>query len=274
MKKPQKAYKNADFLNSSDGRTIRILAEYLEPGRRFKKYKIKDTIVFFGSARTLSPEKARENLDRVKQMAGEGKGTKTELEAALRRAKAGLKNSKYYSDAVSLASMLTKWSHKVAEQKSRGRRFIICSGGGGGIMEAANRGASEAGGDSVGLNISLPFEQVPNPYITEDLQFEFHYFFIRKFWFVYLSKAIVIFPGGFGTIDEMMELLTLIQTRKTKKKIPVIIYGTDFWKKIINFEALEEWGLISPEDLELFRFCDTPGDAFKYLKVELEKLWL
>jgi len=273
MRKAVKAYKNADFLNSPDARTIRILAEYSEPERRFKRHNIKDTIVFFGSSRTLTPEKAQENLDRIKKQVKAEKRVAKELSSELRRAETSLKTSKYYNDAVTLASMITRWSKELSSQKKRkGRRFIICTGGGPGIMEAANRGASEVEGLSIGMNISLPFEQVQNPYSSKELTFDFHYFFIRKFWFVYLAKAIVIFPGGFGTIDEMMELLTLIQTRKTKKIMPVVIYGTDYWKNIINLEGLAEWGMISPEDLDLFHFSDTPEDAFEYLKTELEKL--
>ena len=273
MDKAVKAYANADFLNSPAARTIRILAEYSEPERRFKKYNIKDTIVFFGSARIVSPEQARENLDRIRRQVQEGKRGSAKLSAELRRAETDLKASKYYADAVSLASMITRWSKELFNRRKRqGRRFIICSGGGPGIMEAANRGASEAGGLSIGLNISLPFEQVQNPYSSRELTFEFHYFFIRKFWFVYLAKAMVIFPGGFGTIDEMMELLTLIQTNKTTKPVPVIIYGTDYWKNIINFDALADMGMISPEDLDLFHFCDTPEEAFSYLKTELDRL--
>jgi hypothetical protein len=273
MRKAVKAYKNADFLNSPDARTIRILAEYSEPERRFKKHNIKDTIVFFGSSRIVLPEKAQENLDRIKQQIKAEKSGVGELSSELRRAEISLKTSKYYTDAVTLASMITRWSKELSSQKKRkGRRFIICTGGGPGIMEAANRGASEAEGLSLGMNISLPIGQVQNPYSSKELTFDFHYFFIRKFWFVYLAKAIVIFPGGFGTIDEMMELLTLIQTRKTKKIMPVVIYGTDYWKNIINFEGLAEWGMISPENLDLFHFSDTPEDAFDYLKTELGRL--
>jgi hypothetical protein len=273
MRKAVKAYKNADFLNSPDARTIRILAEYSEPEKRFKRHNIKDTIVFFGSSRIVLPEKAQENLDRIKQQIKAEKSGVGELSSELRRAEISLKTSKYYTDAVTLASMITRWSKELSSQKKRkGRRFIICTGGGPGIMEAANRGASEAEGLSIGMNISLPIGQVQNPYSSKELTFDFHYFFIRKFWFVYLAKAIVIFPGGFGTIDEMMELLTLIQTRKTKKIMPVVIYGTDYWKNIINFEGLAEWGMISPENLDLFHFSDTPEDAFDYLKTELGRL--
>lgn len=267
MKTPLKAYNNQTFLNSPDARTIRILAEYLEPLTRLRQYNIKDTLVFFGSARTLPPDNAREQLESLKKEATGGKDDSP----ALKRAAGAVEASRYYSDAVTLAGMITRWSKDLYEKnKHYGKRFVICSGGGNGIMEAANRGAKEAGGISIGLNISLPFEQTPNPYITESLSFEFHYFFIRKFWFVYPASAIVIFPGGFGTLDEMMELLTLIQTRKSKP-VPIIVYGRDFWKKVINLEALVEWGMICPTDLDLFKYADSPKEAFDHLKQALEK---
>ncbi len=268
MKKPLKAYNNKTFLNSPDARTIRILAEYLEPLTRFRECKIKDTIVFFGSARTLPPEEALAGLKKLKSQESKNRNKSPELKTA----EIAVKASRFYSDAVKLSEMITLWAKALYKKdKQRGKRFVICSGGGNGIMEAANRGAKEGGGISIGLNISLPFEQNPNPYITEDLSFEFHYFFIRKFWFVYPASAIIIFPGGFGTMDEMMELLTLIQTEKTRKDIPVILYGEDFWKKIINIEGLAEWGMICPADLNLFKYANSPEEAFKYLKKELGK---
>jgi len=197
MKKAPKAYKNQEFLSSPESRTIRILAEYLEPEGRFKKYNIKDTVVFFGSARIPSPEQASAEMERVREHAGE-------QDEPLRLAEVGLKKARYYADAARLSFLLTQWSKDIGSHTRGGRRFIVCSGGGPGIMEAANRGASQAGGYSIGLNISLPFEQEPNPYISKELMFEFHYFFIRKFWFAYLAKALVLSPGGFGTVDEMM----------------------------------------------------------------------
>ena len=188
-------------------------------------------------------------------------------------AKDGVSMSRYYQDAVELARMITAWSKDIyTRNQCTGRRFIVCSGGGPGIMEAANRGASEAGGYSIGLNISLPFEQEPNPYISRELRFEFHYFFVRKFWLAYLAKALIIFPGGFGTLDEMMEILTLVQTGKITKSMPIILFGSSFWKEIINFQALVDWGMIKPEDLDLFTFCDTPQEAFDCLKNRLEPL--
>ncbi len=189
------------------------------------------------------------------------------------RAEQGMTMSKYYDDAVRLARMITVWSKELHNGKTHcSRRFIICSGGGPGIMEAANRGASEAGGYSIGMNISLPYEQEPNPYISRELMFEFHYFFVRKFWLAYMAKALIIFPGGFGTLDEMMEILTLLQTGKITKRMPIIIYGSPYWKEVLNFEAMVKWGMISPEDLDLFSFCDTPEDAFACLKAALEPL--
>jgi len=265
MKSAPKAYKNSEFLNSPQARTIRILSEYLEPESRFEKYNIQDTVVFFGSARIQPPEKARRHRDEL-----QARGAAA---AELRMAEAAVNISNYYQDAVDLARMITVWSKELYTcNQCHGRRFIVCSGGGPGIMQAANRGASEAGGYSIGLNISLPFEQEPNPYISRELMFEFHYFSVRKFWFAYLAKALIIFPGGFGTLDEMMEILTLVQTGKMTKNIPIILFGSNFWKQILNFEALVEWGMICPEDLNLFTFCDTPQEAFEYLKKRLEPI--
>jgi len=273
MKHIVKAYKNAEFLNSPEARTIRILAEYLEPESRFRKYNIRDTIVFFGSARMVPHDSARQHLQRIKQKIKTLSGRPGPLAAELRQAEINLKTSKYYDDAVRLAYLITRWSKEIVNNKrKKNRRFIVCSGGGPGIMEAANRGAAEADGYSIGLNISLPFEQEPNPYVPRELMFEFHYFFIRKFWFAYLAKALIIFPGGFGTVDEMMELLTLLQTRKMTRPLPIIIYGTEYWKKIINFETMVEWGMINPEDLGLLHYANTPEEAFAILKTELEKL--
>ncbi len=265
-----KAYHDPEFLNSPEARTVRLLAEYLEPESRFDKFKIRDTIVFFGSARIMSSEKAQAAVDLLKCEAQAEGCALDALNLQMRRAERDLKNARFYQDATVLARMLTSWSKEKHARDKNGPRYIVCSGGGPGIMEAANRGASEAGGYSIGLNISLPFEQDPNPYISEELSFEFHYFFIRKFWFVYPAKALVVFPGGFGTIDEMMELLTLIQTKKLTKKVPVILYGKEFWQAVINFDVLVEWGLISPDDLKLFRFADTPEEAFACLSGDLE----
>lgn len=270
--KPEKAYKNLDFLTSPDARTVRILAEFLEPMARFRKHHIHDTVVFFGSARILDRDTAKGRLKVLEKERRSAKRRNAELERKLKAARTAVKMSKYYEDARKLARLLTEWSISLGRGK---RRFIICSGGGPGIMEAANRGASETkGGYTLGLNISLPFEQYPNPYITEDLSFEFHYFFIRKYWFLYLAKALVVFPGGFGTLDELFEILTLIQTSKTRKTMPVLIYGTKFWKKLVNFDLLVDQGVISPEDLDLIHFSDDPDQAFEYLRDRLTELYL
>lgn len=274
-KVPQKAYKDIEFLDSPDARTIRIVSEYLEPLSRFRKLRIKDTIVFFGSARNTSMREAKKLLKQTKsklQIAVKGKSGSLRVQKIrdeLKKAEAGIEMARYYEDAMKLSAMLTTWSIKLSD--GNGQRFVVCSGGGPGIMQAANKGAVRAGGLSVGLNISLPLEQFPNPFISPDLNFEFHYFFMRKFWFAYLSKALVVFPGGFGTLDELMEVLTLLQTGKIKKKMTVLIYGSQYWKKILNFKALVETGAIDRSDLELFSFADDPETAFKILTSELKK---
>jgi uncharacterized protein (TIGR00730 family) len=235
--RPLLSYKNEKFLDSPDARSLRILSEYLYPLQQFRREKILDTIVFFGSARTFEDGP----------------------------------NGKYYNDARELARRVTHWSDHL---ENSARRFVVCSGGGPGIMEAANRGAHEAGGKTIGLNIGLPFEQRPNPFITPELCFEFHYFFMRKFWFAYLAKALVVFPGGFGTLDELTEILTLVQTQKLMKKMVVILYGSDFWKEIINFDALVKHGMISEEDMKLFCFADDVDTAMKLLESGLTKYYL
>ncbi len=226
------AYKNEEFVDSDDARPLRILAEYLEPLQRFRREHVRDTIVFFGSAR-ISPDGPF---------------------------------SRYYEGARELARLVTAWSKSLA---SHDHRYIVCSGGGGGIMEAANRGASEAGGKTIGLNIGLPHEQQPNAYVTRELCFEFHYFFMRKLWFAHLARALVVFPGGFGTLDELIEILTLAQTRKLERRIPVLLYGSTYWNEIINFDALVRHGMISPEDLRLFQYVDDPAAALGLLQAAL-----
>ncbi|MDQ6708107.1 MAG: TIGR00730 family Rossman fold protein, partial [Acidobacteriota bacterium] len=226
--RPPLAYKNDEFLETPDSRPLRILSEYLEPLSHFRRQRIRDTVVFFGSARL--------------------------------REDGPLGN--YYNDARVLARLVTEWAEAYAKSTYR---FVVCSGGGPGIMEAANRGAMDANGKTIGLNIGLPFEQFPNPYITPDLNFEFHYFFMRKFWFAYLAKALVVFPGGFGTLDELFELLTLTQTRKLRKKMQIVLYGSSYWKEIINFEALVRHGMIALEDLSLFQYADDPAAAMTIL---------
>ena len=267
---PEKAYKNLMFLNGPAARPIRILAEYLEPLERFEREQVVDTIVFFGSARISPPEAARQRYLELKKRRQAAKRPSAKLRRDLTVAEARVGLARYYQEAVELARLLTAWSLGLKE----GRRFVVCSGGGPGIMEAANRGAIEAGGKSIGLNISLPFEQHANPYISEELNFEFHYFFMRKYWFVYLAKAMAVFPGGFGTLDELVEVLTLLQTRKVDKQIPIVIYGPDYWREVFDFEAMVKWGTIGAEDLDLFHFVETPEEAFLYLKGELERLYL
>lgn len=231
------AYRNENFLSSRDARSIRILAEYLHPLSHFRLERIHDTVVFFGSARIHE-------------------------EGPMAR---------YYSEARELAKLVTEWSLLLDQDR---QRFVVATGGGPGIMEAANRGAHDAGGKSVGLNIGLPFEQAPNPYITPELNFEFHYFFMRKFWFAYLAKALIVFPGGFGTLDELSELLTLTQTHKLMKKIVIVLYGTSFWKEVLNFDALVKYGMISEGDLELFQFADDPQEALALLREGLTQHYL
>jgi uncharacterized protein (TIGR00730 family) len=272
------AYENQDFLNSPDGRMLRMMAEYSEPMARFRRERIQDTVVFFGSARFHALDVASHDLElldntgsmqrapEAEQPAREGDAEPTELKRS--RAEAAVEMARYYEDARSLARMMTEWSMKLP---GRRHRFVITSGGGPGIMEAANRGAWEAGGKTIGLNIKLPFEQMPNPYITPALNLNFHYFFMRKYWFAYLAKALVVFPGGFGTLDEMFELLTLDQTHKLAKPITIIIYGSSYWKNVINLELLAEKGAIAVKDLDLFKFADTPEEAFAILKEGLTK---
>jgi uncharacterized protein (TIGR00730 family) len=257
-----KAYKNLDFLAGREARTLRILAEYLEPQARFEHYRIKDTIVFFGSARTRSPEEAATRLEEARADGGA---------EAIALAERDVRMARYYDDARRLAHRMTEWSKSLQDG---GRRFIVCSGGGPGIMEAANRGASEASGISLGLGISLPLEPSHNPYITRELDFEFHYFFMRKFWFVYLSKALVVFPGGFGTLDELFELLTLVQTRKLAKRVPIVLYGREFWDEVVDFDALVRWGTIAASDLDLFRRFDDVEETFEFLTGTLKALYL
>jgi uncharacterized protein (TIGR00730 family) len=228
------AYKNEEFLDSEDARPLRILAEYLEPMHAFQRERICDTIVFFGSAR----------------IAADGP------------------LGRYYDDARELARRVTAWSENLPADA---HKYVVCTGGGGGIMEAANRGAADAGGKTIGLNIGLPQEQRPNPYLTRELTFEFHYFFMRQLWFAHLARALVVFPGGFGTLDELFEILTLMQTRKIERQIPIVLYGAKYWNEILDFDALVRHGMIDPEDLRLFRFADDPASALEILKTGIEE---
>ena len=256
------AYENPQFLNSPDGRILRIMSEYVEPLARFRREQIQDTVVFFGSARFPSladAEKASHDLA-------------PDVDVSKRKlTEAGILTARYYEDARRMAFLLSEWAASIP---ARRRRFVVTTGGGPGIMEAANRGAREAGAKTIGLNIRLPFEQYPNPYITPSLNFDFHYFFMRKFWFAYLAKALVIFPGGFGTLDELFEILTLAQTQKLAKKILVVIYGREYWDRLINFQAMVDAGAISARDLELFKIVDTPEEGFEFLKEGLTQYHL
>lgn len=265
FKQPLKAYKNPDFLNSPDGRVIRILSEFFEPKARFEKYNILDTIVMFGSARFKSKKESLKEYGEIKKLDPK---KVPDFPQKLRKAQKLVEMSRYYEDAVDLSRRLTEWSINLPVEENR---FIVCSGGGPGIMEAANKGAKLAGGYSIGLNISIPFEQFVNKYVPPELAFEFHYFFMRKFWFSYLSKALIVFPGGFGTFDELFEILTLVQTEKIRKKLAVIIYDEKYWKTVVNFNALIDNGLISESDLKLFHFCNDVDSAYKIVTEHLEK---
>jgi uncharacterized protein (TIGR00730 family) len=267
--RPPKFYSDPTFMNSPDARTLRILSEYLGPLSCFHREKIKDTIVFFGSARAIPKDQAEEEYREV--LKAKRKSEKSDHAVALQRAKTRLELAVYYDEAVELSRLLTVWALSLGK---KARRFVVCSGGGPGIMEAANRGARKAGGKTVGLNISLPFEQAPNPYISPELSFEFHYFFTRKYWFAYLAKALIVFPGGFGTLDELMEILTLIQTRKISKKMVVLLYGSKYWKELLNFDALVRWGTVDSADLKLFDFADSPQEAFRIVRSGLEEYYL
>jgi uncharacterized protein (TIGR00730 family) len=265
---PPLAYEDEAFVKGPDGRPLRILAEYAEPLARFRREKIQDTVVFFGSARFHSLSSAQGTAQRLDPpAAGPAPQTPTpERTQAAYRAQRAVDMARYYEDARRLAHMLTTWSRTLPGKR---HRFVVTTGGGPGIMEAANRGAREAGGKTIGLNIALPNEQAPNPYITPELNFEFHYFFMRKLWFAYLAKALVVFPGGFGTLDELFEILTLAQTEKLAKKMTVLVYGADYWRRVLNLEALADAGTISPEDVNLFQFVETPEEAFARLQENL-----
>jgi uncharacterized protein (TIGR00730 family) len=263
------AYENSQFLNSPDGRVLRILSEYSEPLARFRHERIQDTVVFFGSARFASLSDAQGALTLLDKP---GSAQPADYDEQKKRLGAAIKMARYYEEARTLAYKLTEWNMSLPYKK---HRFVVTSGGGPGIMEAANRGAREAGGKTIGLNIRLPYEQYPNRYITPELNFEFHYFFMRKYWFAYLAKALVIFPGGFGTLDELFEILTLVQTQKLAKKVLVMIYGgKEYWQKILNIDALIEFGAVSPEDRDLYRYAESPEEAFGMLREGLTKYHL
>ncbi|MBN1918553.1 MAG: LOG family protein [Verrucomicrobia bacterium] len=264
-KSPVKAYRNLDFLASPDARPIRILAEFLEPASRFRRLRVRDTIVFFGSSRAESMRVVKADARALEQRMHKAIRVTPKLKAERERLDMRLKLARYYEDAVELARRLTVW----AREQNEHHRFIVASGGGPGIMEAANLGAARGGGKSIGLNISIPTEQDPNPYISDGYSFEFHYFFMRKLWFVFLARAMVIFPGGFGTMDELMEALTLVQTRKVTKPMTIVLYGSEYWDEVLNLDALVRWGTIAPEDLRLLHRVDDTEEAFNYLKDQL-----
>jgi len=269
MKTPKPAFLIPEFLASDAGRPLRILAEYLEPRDRFEREGIRDTVVFFGSARVLSRRTASRACGRAMASA-ERRATPAALERRDRARKA-LVWSRYYEEARRLARLLTEWSRSLDTPH---HRFVVCSGGGPGIMEAANRGAREAGGKTIGLNIQLPREQTPNRFISDGLRFEFHYFFMRKFWFAYLAKALVIFPGGFGTLDELFEMLTLAQTHRLEHRMAVLLYGRKYWDRVLGFGPLADWGAINPKDLHLLHRAETPEEAFEYLRDHLTRYHL
>lgn len=264
--RPVKAYMNPAFLRGRSARTVRILCEYLEPLTRQADFRIYDTIVLFGSSRARPTAIVRPEFEAARAQLKAGRGSRKELEVRVERLRWDLELARYYDEAVELSERLARWARTMGP----GRRFVITSGGGPGIMEAANRGATErAGWISAGYSISIPLEEQPNRYITPELAFEFHYFFMRKFWFVYLASAVVIFPGGYGTMDELFEVLTLCYTRKIRRPLPIVLYGRKYWEDILDFDAMVRWGVISPEAKALFRFCDSPPEAFDYLKAEL-----
>ena len=267
---PPLPYLNADFLKSQEARLLRILAEYIEPATRLRRHRVRDTIVFFGSARSISPEAAAADLELIREEARQIDEPTPDLRARLEQAEQAIKLARYYNDAMELARRMTEWSKSLTGQ----HHFIVCSGGSRGMMEATNRGASMARGQTIGLNIELPMEQEVNQYVSRELIFNFHYFFMRKFWFVYPAKALVAFPGGFGTMDELFEVLTLIQTKKPNKTMPVILFGSEFWNEVVDFDALVRWGVVSAKDLEIFHKTDSVDDAFDYLTARLEKLYL
>ena len=262
-----KAYNNKEFLYSPQARIIRILSEYLEPQARLRQYKVRGTIVVFGSARALSPEELGDAM-RLAKLEADKAPDKEALQIRHRMARME-RMARYYAEAQQLSHMLTDYFQALPDARDR---HILCSGGGPGIMEAVNRGATEAGGRTVGLGISLPMEQSANRFLDPRLTFEFHYFFMRKYWFMYLARALIVFPGGFGTMDELFEMLTLVQTKKVRKRLPIVLYGGAYWESVLRIETMIEWGVIAPEDMDLFRICNTPEEAFEFIKSEVHLL--
>jgi uncharacterized protein (TIGR00730 family) len=267
---PKAPHEDPEFLQSTPARPLRILAEYIHPYVQLKKEGIGDTIVMFGSARILPRDLATTRYTRLKNapVAKLKPADRTKHRAAVRRAKSLLEMSRYYEEARQLSNKITAWAMTLGP---RPRRFVICSGGGPGIMEAANRGATEAGGKSIGLSIELPHEQFANAYISPELSFNFHYFFMRKLWFAQIAKALIVFPGGFGTLDELMEMLTLMQTRKLAEHNIILIYGRKYWNEVLNWKAMVNWGTINENEFKMLRFADTVDEAFNHIRVGLEK---
>ena len=266
---PKAPHEDPKFLESTAARPLRILAEYIDPMTKLKREGIGDTIVMFGSARIDSREDALARLGRLKKAkAGKTAQAKAKHKAALRSAKSALEMSRYYEEARALSHKITTWAMSLGPKP---RRFVVCSGGGPGIMEAANRGAYEAGGKSIGLSIELPHEQFANPYISSELSFNFHYFFMRKLWFAQIAKALIVFPGGFGTMDELWEMTTLLQTGKLPKDNLILIYGKKYWDEVLNWKAMVRWGTINEEEYKLLQFADNVDDAFEVIRSGLEK---
>src|SRR5579859_519709 len=267
---PKAPHEDPKFLESTPARPLRILAEYINPLAQLKREGIGDTIVMFGSARLDSHEVASARLTRLKErkLSKLNAEEKAKHRAALRLAKSALEMSRYYEEARQLAHKITTWSLSLGP---RPRRFVICSGGGPGIMEAANRGAYEAGGKSIGLSIELPHEQFANPYISPELSFNFHYFFMRKLWFAQIAKALIVFPGGFGTMDELWEMMTLSQTGKMPKHTIILIYGRKYWDDVLHLKAMVRWGTINEEEYKMLQFADSVDEAFNYIRAGLEK---
>ena len=267
---PPVPHEDRHFMDSTPARPIRILAEYLHPLVELKKQGIADTIVMFGSARIESREVAQVRLKRLQKVKVSRLpvAERPRHRAALHEAKSGLEMSRYYEEARALSHKITSWASSLG---AKPRRFVVCSGGGPGIMEAANRGASEAGGKSIGLSIELPHEQFANAYISPELSFNFHYFFMRKLWFAQIAKALIVFPGGFGTMDELWEMLTLLQTGKLPKRNIILIYGRKYWNDVLNWKAMQRWGTINEEEYGLLQFADTVDEAFELIRSSLEK---
>jgi len=263
---PKLAYRDPKFMESLGARPLRILAEYLDPLARLRREKVADTIVMFGSARIHSRERTREEL---KELLHRARGRRTaEWRDRIRLARSHVEMSRYYEEARELSRRITSWSLTLGVHP---KRFVICSGGGPGIMEAANRGAIDAGGSSIGLSIQLPHEQRPNPYITEELNFCFHYFFMRKLWFAQMAKALIVFPGGFGTMDELWEMLTLLQTGKLSSHHMILIYGRKYWDKVLNWRHMVRTGMISEREYKLLEFSDNVDDAFDRVRAQMEE---